>query len=100
MTKEAQYVQFVNRQLTRAARINGGLGMFVIIKYKLSAHCIHIRILYGQIFCHFETEIFLENNKLFAQTSPPPENEIDFKKAHSIAGKVLLLRFREAKKVC
>ena len=74
MTKEAQYVQFVNRKLTR---INGGPGMFVIIKYKLSAHCIHIRILHGQIFCHFKTEIFQENNKLFAQISPLAENEID-----------------------
>ena len=60
--------------------------MFVIIKYKLSAHCIHIRILHGQIFCHFETEIFPENNKLFAQISPPPENEIDVKKVHSREG--------------
>ena len=56
--------------------------MFVIIKYKLSAHCVHIRILHGQIFCHFETEIFPENNKLFAQTSPPPENEIDVRRPH------------------
>ena len=55
--------------------------MFVIIKYKLSAHCIHIRILLGQIFCHFATEKFLENNKLFAQISPPPAHEIDVKKA-------------------
>ena len=97
VTKEAQYVQFVNRKLTGATELMEVQECLLLSNTNYRPTVYTYASCTDKYFGIWKLKYFSKNNKLFAQKSPPEDIKIDVRRpSTAMARKVLLLRFREA----